>query len=309
MEKVVVTGGLGFIGSHLADQLHKNGYSITIIDNSNSRSNLKNIKQIDEIICASILDYEKVFSAIKNARFVFHEAALVSVQQSIKNPKLVYSVNVKGTQNVLKAAKENGVQRVILASSSAIYGNSEPPLKENMKPHPLSPYAKSKLQNELDANAFYEKHSLETISLRYFNVYGSRQNQNIQYAAVIPKFITALKSKSLPIIYGNGTQTRDFIYVKDVVRANILASTANKNALGKTFNIASGKPITILSLLEKIATIMNKAPKCMFKPARKGDIVHSYADISLAKKILGFEAYVELEKGLEETIRLLSCKS
>lgn len=301
MEKIVITGGLGFIGSHLAEHFCKNGYSVVIIDNSSSESNISGFKKNVETTYASITDYEKVLSATRDARFVFHEAAITSVPVSMENPRLTKEVNVKGTLNVLSAARENGVKRVILASSSAIYGNNRPPLCENMKPGPLSPYAQSKLENEKNAHEFYKKQGLETVSLRYFNVYGPRQDPHSQYSAVIPKFITALKSGKQPVIYGDGTQTRDFICVKDVVLANILAASAGKNALGETFNIASGKPTSILALLDKICGIMGKKPEPVFEPARKGDIKHSYADVSLAKKVFGFEPRVPLDQGLKET--------
>ncbi|MBU0586686.1 NAD-dependent epimerase/dehydratase family protein, partial [Candidatus Micrarchaeota archaeon] len=224
---------------------------------------------------------------------------LVSVPKSIENPELTERVNVQGTKNVLNAAVENGVEKVVLASSSAVYGNNSPPLKESMLSDPLNPYAKSKLQNEKDAAFFYEKHGLKTISLRYFNVYGPGQDPASQYAAVIPKFISALKSGNQPIIYGDGSQTRDFIYVKDVVKANVLAS--QKNVFGKSFNIGTGNPITIISLLKKISNVLEKQVKPVFKPAREGEIMHSYADTSLAKELLDFEPEWNLEKGLKQT--------
>lgn len=301
MEKILVTGGLGFIGSHIAEHFWKNGYSVAVIDNSSSGFNISDFKKGVETVHASITDYEKVLSATRDARLVFHEAAITSVPFSIENPRLTMEVNVKGTLNVLRAARENGARRVILASSSAIYGSNRPPLCENMKPDPLSPYARSKLENEKNAHDFYKKHGLETVSLRYFNVYGPRQDPHSQYSAVIPAFMAALKSGKRPAIHGDGTQTRDFIYVKDVVLANVLAASAGKNALGETFNIASGNPTSISALLGKISRIMGREPEPIFEPARKGDIVHSYADISLAKKVLGFEPRVGLDDGLKET--------
>ncbi len=303
MEKIVITGGLGFIGSHISEHFCSKGFEVSVLDSSKSDANILTFKKDVQIARASITDYEKVRSALRDARLVFHEAAITSVPFSIENPELTRKVNVEGTRNVLKAASECGVSRVILASSSAIYGNNMPPLRESMKPDPLSPYAQSKVENEKAALAAYEKNGLETVSLRYFNVYGPRQDPSSQYAAVIPRFISALKSGRRPVIYGDGSQTRDFIYVKDVVEANVLASRAGKSALGKTFNIATGKPVSISSLLEKISSVLGKPADAEFAPARKGDILHSYADISLAKKALGFQPAWDLESGLNEACR------
>lgn len=301
MERAVVTGGLGFIGSHIAEHLAGAGYSVAILDNSRSYSCISAVRKEVEVFDASITQYGEVKRALKDARLVFHEAAMASVQQSLRNPGLCGQVNIGGTMNVLNAAKECGVKRVILASSSAVYGNNRPPLKESMRPDPLNPYAGSKLANEMGAARAYSESGLETVSLRYFNVYGPRQSPQSQYAAVIPRFISALKSSATPVIYGDGAQTRDFIYVKDVVRANLLAAEARSPALGKAFNIASGKPTSILSLLDKIGDALGKKPAPAFEPARPGEITHSYADTSLAEKALCFKAEWTLEDGLRET--------
>lgn len=302
MEKAVVTGGLGFIGSHIAKELAEKADQVLIVDEAKSRKNIAAFQHDVEVLNASICDYDKMKAAFKNAKTVFHQAALVSVPLSVKEPELTRKINVQGTLNVLKAAKENGVESVVLASSSAVYGNNDPPLKESMKPNPLSPYAQSKLQNESDAKEFYEKYGLKTVSLRYFNVFGPNQDPNSAYAAAIPKFITILKSNKQPIIYGDGNQTRDFIYVKDVAKANILASKAKTAASGNVFNIGSGKKISILGLLEKISLIMKKVAKPNFQPQRVGDIVHSYADVLSAEKVLDFKAKWDFDNALEETI-------
>lgn len=298
----MITGGLGFIGSHISEYFMQKGFEIAIIDNARNEVNVAHFRKNVEIVSASVCEYEKVKKTLKDARIVYHQAAVVSVQQSIQNPLQTKQVNVLGTKNVLKAAKENGVKRVVIASSCAVYGNAEPPLKESMPPMPLNPYAESKLENEKCALDYYSKYELETVSLRYFNVYGTRQNLDSQYAAVIPKFILALKTGQTPVIYGNGKQTRDFIYVKDVVNANVCASLAGKNACGRTFNVGTGKPTSVLSLLEQIEIIMGKKSAPDFKAERIGEIKHSYADILLAKKELNFEATWKLYNGLTETI-------
>ncbi|MFA5076919.1 MAG: SDR family NAD(P)-dependent oxidoreductase [Candidatus Micrarchaeia archaeon] len=303
MERILVTGGSGFIGSHIAEHFVQKGFSVAILDSSKESSNILPFAKDLDIFNCSITDYEEVKKAMKDVRYVFHHAAMVSVPQSVEQPELAKRINTVGTLNVLKAAKECGAKRVILASSSAVYGNNKPPLHENMLPNPLSPYAQTKLENEKHAHESYHRQGLETVSLRYFNVYGPRQNPDSAYAAVIPKFITALKSGSKPVIYGNGSQTRDFIFVKDVVRANVLAASAAKGALGETFNIATGKPVSILSLLEKIASLMGKKADPVLQPPRKGDILHSYADISKASKLLSFNSEYALEKGLGETVK------
>jgi nucleoside-diphosphate-sugar epimerase len=300
MEKAVVTGGLGFIGSRISSQLHEDGYEVTILDNAPSAAP----KEMS-LERASITEYSSVYRALKDAKLIFHEAALVSVPLSIEQPALAREINVKGTLNVLRAARENGAKRVVLASSSAVYGNSAPPLKESMKPSPLSPYAETKLENEQQAAEFWKKEGLEAVCLRYFNVYGPGQRADSPYSAVIPRFISALKSGSRPVIYGDGKQTRDFIYVEDVVRANLLASKSGRGTLGKAFNVASGRPTSLISLLDSLSGLMRKKPQIDFQPARKGDIRHSYADVSLAQKELGFSPKWDLRKGLSETLHSL----
>lgn len=301
MEKIIITGGLGFIGSHLAEELCKK-YDVHIVDISDKFSNVENFKEKITIHSVSILNKRELEEIFKNSFAVLHHAALISVIESIENPQLYYRVNVEGTRNVLEASVKCKVERVIIASSAAVYGNLQPPLKENLKPKPLSPYAETKLINERDSYFFFKKKGLNTICLRYFNVFGPRQDESSNYAGVITKFISSFKNFKTPTIFGNGLQTRDFIYVKDVVNANLKALIASEDAFGKTFNISTGKPITIISLLELVAKILGEEPRFVQLPPRKGEILHSWADTSLAEKMLNFRASYTLEEGLKETI-------
>ena len=304
MSKVLITGGAGFIGSNLAEELVKTN-SVRILDNitTGNLENLKKIKDKIEIIKGDIRDFETVKKAIKGTDYIFHLAALVSVPESIKKPIETNNVNVSGTLNILSASKELGVKRVIFTSSCAVYGNTaKQPIKENSKLRPESPYALTKLIGEEYCKLFSKLYNLETVSLRCFNVYGPKQNPKSAYAAVIPKFISeALRSK-IPTIYGDGNQTRDFVFVKDVVNANILAMKA-KDVSSQVFNIGSGRSETVNELLEKINKILNKNIKPKHAPQRPGDVKYSLADISKVKKFLGYSPKHGLEEGLKETIK------
>lgn len=304
--KLLITGIAGFIGSNIAYEAVAQGHEVIGIDDL-STGNEKNIEIIKTKIKfhnGSILEIDKLKQIFKNVDYVLHQAAIPSVPRSIKDPIGTSKVNVIGTLNVLIAARDAGVKRVVLASSSSVYGDTPAlPKHEKMEPNPLSPYAVSKLTNEIHARQFYELYGLETICLRYFNVFGKHQDPKSEYAAVVPKFITKMLNNERPTIYGDGKQSRDFTYVKDAINANTLAINAPKSACGKTFNIAGGKQVTINGLVEVLNKIMNKGIKSIYDNSRAGDIKHSYADILLAKEYLGYRPHYSFENGLKETIR------
>jgi len=301
---IVITGGAGFIGSNLVRKLCSTNRVIVIDDLSTG--NINNIQDhIDsheiEFIQGSITDLELLQKTFRNADYVFHEAAIPSVPRSVKNPITSNLVNADGTLNVLMAAKDNHVEKVIFASSSSVYGDTPSlPKKETMKPRPLSPYAVSKLTAEYYCQVFTLIYHLPTVSLRYFNVFGPHQDPLSEYAAVIPRFITRVLKDESPVVYGDGTQTRDFTYVDDVASANILAA---ENESTGVFNIAGGKRISINKLAESILDICNKDLKIIYKEPRYGDIKHSLADISKAKENFRFKPEVSVNDGLKETVR------
>jgi nucleoside-diphosphate-sugar epimerase len=295
--RFVITGGAGFIGSHLAEALAAENEVLVIDDLSAGR--LENLAGMDaKFLKSSITDIGLLKQSFQGADCVFHQAAIASVKKSIDNPLRTNEVGIEGTLKVLLAARDAGVRRVVLASSAAVYGSSpELPKTEEMMPKPISPYAISKLAGEHYAQVFQELYGLQTVSLRYFNVFGPRQDPSSQYSGVISRFITALQSGNQPVIFGDGDQTRDFVYVKDVVKANILASSG---ATG-VFNIASGKSTSLNKLLATIAKIMNIDARPIYEIARPGDIRHSLADIGRAKRI-GYSPGYDLEYALKETI-------
>ncbi|OFV68276.1 MAG: Vi polysaccharide biosynthesis protein vipB/tviC [Candidatus Syntrophoarchaeum caldarius] len=305
--KFVVTGGAGFIGSNLAEELAEMG-EVTIIDDLSS-GRLENISDLLDknnvnFIRESIANLTSLKAHFADADCVFHQAAIASVQRSVEDPLLIDEVNARGTLNVLIAARDCGVKKVICASSSAVYGDSpELPKREDMSPCPLSPYAVSKLTGEYYCKVFSEIYGIDTVSLRYFNVYGPRQDPSSEYAAVIPKFIKILLKKEPPVIFGDGTQTRDFVFVEDVVRANILAMK-HGNVRG-VFNVAGGKKITINELLNTIMEVVGIELDPIHTEPRAGDIKDSVADISLAKNVLGYEPAFDLKEGLSRTINWL----
>jgi nucleoside-diphosphate-sugar epimerase len=304
--EILVTGGAGFIGSHLVDRLLDEGSNVRVIDNL-STGEKKNLvqhqnKQSFQFIEGDIRNFNHVKKAVKGVDAVFHEAALVSVTNSVENPLLTNEVNITGTVNLLKACVDTKVKRFIFASSCAVYGDSETlPKRENLIPMPLSPYAVSKLAAENYAKVFHRVYDLETVVLRYFNVYGTRQKYG-PYSGVISIFINNLLENKAPIIYGDGEQTRDFVNVKDVVEANILALT-KKNVAGEVFNISGGQVTSINALANSLQTIMGKpALEPVYAESRPGDIRNSYADISKARKNLGYEPMVKLDKGLTSLV-------
>jgi UDP-glucose 4-epimerase len=295
--RVVVTGGCGFIGSNLVRGLFKS-MEVTVIDNL-STGNLSNLEGMDvKLVRGDILDLSLLKNVFKETDYVFHLAAVVSVQESVKDPTRANEVNVKGTLNVLEAARIRDVRKIIYSSSCAVYGDSDSlPLKETTLPKPKSPYAVSKLAAENYCKVYNEIYGLKSVSLRYFNVYGPRQDPFSDYAAVIPKFILRVLRGENPIIYGDGEQTRDFIYVKDVVKANMLAMEKGKGV----YNIASGKSVSINELAHLICRLAGKELNPIYEEEREGDIKHSAADISRAREI-GFKPSYSLEGGLAETI-------
>jgi len=303
-KNVIVTGGAGFIGSNIARTLAREN-NVTVIDNLSTgfQENIKDLIDSKKIsfIQNSINDLEILQKTFQNVDYVFHQAAIPSVPRSVENPIQSNDANVNGTLNVLVAAKDNNVKKVIYASSSSVYGDTPTlPKKEDMAPCPSSPYAVNKITSEYYCKVFTEVYGLSTVSLRYFNVYGQRQDPSSEYAAVIPNFITRILNDESPIIYGDGQQTRDFTYVNDVVNANILA--AERNATG-TFNIAGGKRISIDELAKNIMNICGKNIDLIYKDPRPGDILHSLADISKAQEKLGYETRFNLSEGLEETVK------
>lgn len=300
-KNILITGGLGFIGSHIANELMDNN-KVIILDNLSTGdiNNLKtpnheNLKIIKEDIRNTDLD-----KLTSNIDYIFHLAAMASVPLSIDKPIECSDINVNATIKLLKSAAKNNVKKIIFSSSSSVYGtNTNIPLKETEQPMPKSPYAASKASCELYLKSFYESHGLNYISLRYFNVFGPGQNKNSQYAAVIPNFISALLEDEQPEIYGDGEQTRDFIYIKDVVRANINAAESDFNGI---INIASGEKLSINQLYEIVKKTLNSEIEPIYLPERQGDIKHSLADISNMKKINLKIDSSNFEEQLKETI-------
>ena len=302
--RVVITGGAGFIGSNLARALLKQNNQVIILDDLSTGyyENIKDLVNNKKIkfIEGSITDTNILKKTFKNVDFVFHQAAIPSVPRSIKDPIKTSNININGTLNVLIVAKENKVKKVIHASSSSIYGDTLIlPKKEDMIPNPLSPYAASKLSGEYYCKIATSCYNLSTISLRYFNVFGPYQDPSNEYAAVIPKFISRVLNGKSPIIYGDGKQTRDFTYIDDVVRANILAAESKETGV---FNIAGGKRITINKLAETIMKICEKKLDLKYSDPMPGDVKHSLADISKAEEKIGFKPKFNVITGLEETI-------
>ena len=304
MAKYLITGGAGFIGSHLAEKLLSSGQEVVVLDNlaSGHKYNLEGFDNgMLTFIEDDIRDLSACRAAMRGVDYVLHQAARPSVQRSVEDPLLSHDVNVSGGLNVLKAAQEAGVKRVVMASSSSVYGNIEPvdaPKRENMEMRPLSPYAANKVCMEYYGKVFYQTYGLETVQLRYFNVFGARQDPNSVYAAVIPKFIFALLDDDRPVIYGDGRQSRDFTHVDNVVAAN-LAACSVPGIGGMSFNVAAGKSYTLLSLLEKLKKLLNRPDiEPQFAPARQGDVYYSLADLSLIQSRLGYEVKVDFDQGL-----------
>ena len=300
----LVTGGGGFIGSHLVDRLIHDGYQVRVLDNfaTGRRENLADMLDDVELIEGDIQSYERVHTAVRGCELVFHQAALPSVPRSIQDPLTSNATNVAGTLNVLLAARDEGVRRVVFASSSSIYGaTQELPKREGMASAPVSPYAVAKLAAENYCRAFSHVYGLETVALRYFNVFGPRQDPSSEYAAVIPRFIEALLAGERPIVYGDGEQSRDFTYINNVVEANILAAEAT-DVTGETYNVACGDRISLNHLLAELRSLIGSEIEAVHEKARPGDVPHSLADITRAREGLGYSPAVDLREGLRRTV-------
>jgi nucleoside-diphosphate-sugar epimerase len=307
-KKILVTGGAGFIGSHLAENLLKKGYSVRVIDNfsTGSRDNINHIKNDIELIEGDLRDYHTVAMAMKGINVIFHEAALPSVPRSINDPISSNNVNINGSLNLLWNAVEQKVDKFIFASSSSVYGDSiELPKHEKLVTNPLSPYAVTKLTVENYCKVFSRNYGLSTICLRYFNVFGPRQNPYSQYAAVIPKFIKMMNEDKQPSIFGDGLQSRDFTYIDNVVKGNLLAMETVTDEKHLVMNCACHNQITLNTLVDEINKYLGKNIKPVYLPERAGDIKHSFANVSLAKEKINYSPDVEFGKGLEITINYL----
>ncbi|MEA1944139.1 MAG: SDR family oxidoreductase [Euryarchaeota archaeon] len=297
--KIVITGGAGFIGSNLVDELSKKHEVVIIDDLSTGRA--ENVEDIGvELVRGSITDPDLLKETFRGVDYVFHQAALPSVQRSIDDPVRANEVNVCGTLNVLVAARDAGIAKVMYASSSSVYGDTPTlPKREDMKPDPKSPYAVTKLTGEYYCRVFNEIYGLKTVALRYFNVYGPRQDPSSDYAAVIPKFANRVLAGKPPIIYGDGEQTRDFTFVRDVVQANLLAMESD--AIG-VFNVATGQRISVNDLADMVMEIIGKRMDCVHDEPRAGDVRDSLGDISKARAGFGYVPRYGMKEGLAETI-------
>lgn len=305
MKSYLVTGGAGFIGSHIAEELAKGGAEVRVIDNflTGKKENLAPFLDKIEFIEGDIRDLKTCQRAVDGVDFILHQAALPSVPRSIENPLLTSEINITGTLNLLLVASLAKVQKFVFASSSSIYGNDpQLPKKEEMRAEPLSPYALTKLVGEMYSQVFSQIYGLSTVCLRYFNVFGPRQDPFSQYAAVIPNFIVKMLRDERPIIFGDGEQSRDFTYVSNVVEANLMAAKA-QDVSGEIINIAYGERTTVNSLAAKINQILKKDIRPSHDETRPGDVRHSYADMSKAEKMLKYSPKVSFSEGLEKTIR------
>jgi len=301
----LVTGGAGFIGSNIAEYLVGQGNSVRVFDNfsSGKRENVRSLDGKAEIVEGDLRDAKSIQRAAGGVRFVLHLGAMPSVIRSVEDPWTTNEANITGTLNLLVAARDARVQRVVFTSSSSVYGDTPTlPKCEEMTPSPLSPYAVQKITGEYYCRIFWQLYGLEAISLRYFNVFGPRQDPQSQYSAVIPRFITAILKGESPTIFGDGTQTRDFSHIENIIDANLRACQAPKEAVGESFNIACGGRISLLDLVDTVNKILGKDITPKFNPARPGDILHSQADISKAAKLLGWKPRVSFPDGIAKTV-------
>lgn len=299
----LVTGGAGFIGSNIVDELVRQRENVKVLDDlsSGKKKNLEGVLGKIEFIEGDIRDFTLLKKTLKGCDYVIHQAALRSVPKSLKDPILYDEVNVKGTLNILVASSEAKVKRVVFASSSSVYGDSPRlPQREDQLPQPISPYAATKAAGENYCRVFAKSYGLETVALRYFNVFGPRQSLESEYAVVIPKFITCMLKDEQPPIHGDGTQSRDFTYIDNVVEANLFAAI-RKGVAGETFNVACGKAYSLLELVKVLNEILNKNIKPKFTPPRPGDVKHTLSDITKMKKLLGLEPKVDFVLGLRKT--------
>lgn len=308
--KYLVTGGAGFIGSHIAETLLKQGHSVRVFDNLSTgrSSNLDTLQghsgQV-EIINGDLRDVDAVKNAVAGVEVVFHQGALASVPRSISDPTTSLETNINGTQHVLLAARDAGVRRVVYASSSSVYGNTPTlPKHEVMPAAPMSPYAVQKLTGELLCGVFTRIYGLETVALRYFNVFGPRQDPTSEYAAVIPRFLTAILKQQRPIVFGDGEQTRDFTYIENVVQANLLAATS-PTAVGEAMNIGCGSLISLNVVLQRAGELVGRKIDIDYRAPRPGDVRDSLADISKAHHLLEYTPTVSFQEGLTRTLAAL----
>lgn len=301
--RVLVTGGAGFIGSNIVRALLARGDDVRVLDNfsTGNRENLAGLDQDVELVEGDLRSYERVHAAVRGTEVVFHEGALPSVPRSVQDPLTTTAVNVEGTLNVLLAARDEGVRRIVNASSSSVYGDGgELPRTESQAPDPISPYAVAKLAAERFCTSFCRVYGMEIVSLRYFNVFGPRQDPASQYAAVIPRFIRAIAAGEAVTVYGDGEQSRDFTYVDNVVAANLLAAAA-AGVSGEIVNVATGGSTTVNELADSISLLLGRSVEKAFEPAREADVLASWADLGEARRLLGYEPQVAFDEGLRRT--------
>lgn len=304
MRTFLVTGGAGFIGSHIAEALVRRGDAVRVLDNLSTgfRSNLEHLGDRVEFVEGDLLDYRLLEELVDGVDCVFHQAALASVPRSVERPLDTHAACATGTLNLLDAARRAGVRRLVYAASSSAYGDQPYSSKREIDlPDPISPYGAAKLAGEYYCRAFQATYGFETVAIRYFNVFGPRQDPGSPYSAVIPLFITAILSGRRPVVYGDGYQSRDFTYVANVVHANLLAADA-EGVAGRVFNAAGGRSITLLELLGAINDVLGTQVEPEFAPPRPGDIRESMADISMARTVLGYEPQVDFLDGLRRSI-------
>jgi UDP-glucose 4-epimerase len=305
--KVLVTGGAGFIGSNLVRALLARGDDVRVLDNfsTGNRGNLGGLEQDVELVEGDLRSYERVHAAVRGVEVVFHQGALAAVQRSVQDPLTTTAVNVEGTLNVLLAARDEGVRRIVNASSSSVYGNGgDLPRVETQLPDPISPYAVAKLAAERFCTSFSRVYAMEIVSLRYFNVFGPRQDPTSQYAAVVPRFIRAIAAGETVTVYGDGDQSRDFTYVDNVVAANLLAADA-AGVSGQIVNVATGGSTTVNELADTIGRMLSRPVEKLFEPEREADVRASWADVGEAHRLLGYEPQIALEEGLRRTAAYL----
>jgi nucleoside-diphosphate-sugar epimerase len=301
--KALVTGGGGFIGSNLVRALLERGDDVRVLDNfsTGQRANLAGLDSDVQLVEGDLRSYERVHAAVRGAEVVFHQGALPSVPRSVQDPLTTTAVNIEGTLNVLLAARDEGVRRIVNASSSSVYGNTgELPRVETQAPDPISPYAVAKLAAERFCTSFSRVYGMEIVSLRYFNVFGPHQDPTSQYAAVVPRFIRAIADGEAVTIHGDGEQSRDFTFVDNVVSANLLAADAPQIG-GEILNVATGSSVTVNALADAIGSLLGTPVERTYEPAREADVLASWADVGEARRLLGFEPTVDFDDGLRRT--------
>ena len=301
----LVTGGAGFIGSNIVEHLLGQGERVRVLDDFSTgrRQNIEPFLDRIDLVEGDLRDPDACARAVEGVDYVLHQAAIPSVPRSVSEPVPTTTVNIMGTVTLLHAAAQAGVKRLVYAASSSAYGDQDCPAKvETLLPMPLSPYAAAKLAGEYFCRSFHKCFALETVCLRYFNVFGPRQDPSSEYSAVIPLFITAVLEDRQPTIYGDGGQTRDFTYIENVVRANILAATTDGPVAGRVMNAACGDSFSLLDLLDGINGALGKSIEPILAPPRQGDVRHSLADISLARELMGYDVGVDFKEGLRRTI-------